>query len=107
MAKPLNDRFYLPEMMTRLGIDPARRVIAHSELTFLTAMHQCRACKAKGECRAWLDEAPMSFAFAPGFCPNKDLLFEMQFDQPGAAPLGSGPSTFDVAFRPAPARGGI
>jgi hypothetical protein len=31
----------------------------------------------------------MSFAFAPGFCPNKDLLFEMQFDQ-GEPPLLGG-----------------
>lgn len=78
--------FYLPEMMKRLGIDPAVRVIAHSKLTMLTAVHQCRACKSKSECRAWLDEAPMSFAFAPGFCPNSSLLFEMQFDQAGPAP---------------------
>jgi len=86
MASQQNDSFYLPEMMNGLGIDPGRRVVAHSELTFLTAVHQCEACKAKGECRAWLDEAPMSFAFAPGFCPNKDVLFEMQFDQPGPVP---------------------
>lgn len=86
MARKETSDFYLPEMMRRLGIDPARRVIANSELAFLTARHQCAGCKAKGECRAWLDQAPMSFAFAPGFCPNKDLLFEMQFDQAGPVP---------------------
>jgi len=94
-----NDRFYLPEMMRRLGVDPACRVIAHSELTFLTAAHQCRGCDAQERCRAWLDDAPMSFAFAPGFCPNKDLLFEMQFDQAGPVPLGCAPARLDEALR--------
>ncbi|MBS0245695.1 MAG: hypothetical protein JSR61_03675 [Proteobacteria bacterium] len=69
------------EMMQRLGIDPARRSIAQSELTYLTALHQCQGCKSKAECRSFLAQAPMSFAFAPAFCPNNDLLFEMQFDQ--------------------------
>lgn len=104
MAKTQKDEFYLPEMMKRLGIDPAVRVIAHSELTLLTAVHECRDCKSKSECRDWLDEAPISFAFAPGFCPNKDLLFELQFDQPGPAPLGC---DLGATFRPAPAHGGI
>ena len=72
---------YLFEMMQGLGIDPARHSIAQSELTFLTALHQCQGCQSKEQCRAFLDRAPMSFAFAPAFCPNKDLLFEMQFDQ--------------------------
>ena len=71
------------EMMQRLGVDPARRSIAQSELTFLTALHQCQGCRSKEQCRHFLDSAPMSFAFAPAFCPNKDLLFEMQFDQGG------------------------
>lgn len=74
---------YLYEMMQRLGVDPARGVIADSELTYLTALHQCQTCPSKEKCRDWLDRAPMSFAFAPKFCPNADLLFEMQFDQPG------------------------
>lgn len=86
MTSQRDDRFYLPEMMKRLGIDPAVRVIAQSELTMLTAVHQCRDCRSKSECRAWLDEAPMSFAFAPGFCANRDLLFELQFNQPGPVP---------------------
>lgn len=76
------------EMMQRLGVDPARRSIAQSELTFLTALHHCQGCESKQQCRHFLDSAPMSFAFAPGFCPNKDLLFEMQFDQAGPAPDG-------------------
>jgi hypothetical protein len=80
---------YLFELMQRIGVDPSRRSIAQSELTFLTALNQCRNCKSNEQCRAWLDQAPMSFAFAPGFCPNKDLLFEMQFDQ-GEPPLLGG-----------------
>ena len=79
---------YLFEMMQRLGVDPGRRSIAQSELTFLTALHQCQGCQSKQECRHFLESAPMSFAFAPAFCPNKDLLFEMQFDQAGPVPEG-------------------
>ncbi|MBS0533723.1 MAG: hypothetical protein JSR72_06665 [Proteobacteria bacterium] len=84
---------YLFEMMQGLGIDPSRRTIAQSELTLVTALQQCRNCRSKEQCRAWLDQAPMSFAFAPGFCPNKDLLFDMQFDQGGTMNAGPTPES--------------
>lgn len=81
--QPTNPSTYLREMMERLGIDPAGGVVARSGLTYLTALHRCQACPSKQQCRTWLDTAPMSFAFTPRFCPNGDLLFELQFDQPG------------------------
>lgn len=74
---------HIREMMERLGVDPATGVLAYSELTFLTALHRCRNCPSKAECRTWLDTMPMSVAFAPTFCPNADLFFELQVDQPG------------------------
>lgn len=74
---------YIREMMERLGLDPATGVLAYSELTFLTALHRCQNCPSKAECRTWLDSMPMSVSFAPTFCPNADLFFELQVDQPG------------------------
>jgi hypothetical protein len=74
---------YLHEMMVRLGIDPAGGVEAHSGLTYLTALHRCQTCKSTEKCRVWLDHAPADAVFAPRFCPNNDLLFELQIDQRG------------------------
>ena len=82
MAAPAKPT-YLREMMDRLGVDPAGGVIAHSSLTYLTALHRCQACPSQRDCRAWLDSAPMSMAFAPRFCPNGDLLFELRHYQGG------------------------
>ncbi|MDP2297377.1 MAG: DUF6455 family protein [Pseudolabrys sp.] len=73
----------LLEMMARLGVDPAGGVVAHSGLTYLTALHRCQSCPSKQECRDWLDSMPMSMSFAPRFCPNGDLLFELEVDQGG------------------------
>lgn len=74
---------HMREMMERLGLDPANGVLAFSELIYLTALHRCQSCPTKEACRAWLESMPMSVSFAPRFCPNSDLFFEMQFDQPG------------------------
>lgn len=83
MAAPEPKPTYLREMMERLGVDPAGGVVGHSGLTYLTALHRCQSCPSKQDCRAWLDSAPMSMAFAPRFCPNGDLLFELRHDQGG------------------------
>jgi hypothetical protein len=96
-AKPV----YLNEMMERLGIDPAGGVDAHAGLAYMTALHRCQACSATGQCRAWLDRAPAEVTFAPRFCPNNDLLFEMQINQPGHI---RGP-TNDLCKAAKPARG--
>ena len=78
------------EMMQRLGIDPAGGAVAHSGLSYATAFHRCEACAGKRDCREWLDRMPPSVQFAPRFCPNVDIYFELQFDQPGAGPRGPG-----------------
>jgi Family of unknown function (DUF6455) len=80
-GKP-EDTTYLKEMMQRLGIDPASGVLPHFSLAYMTALHRCESCRAKGECRHWLDSTPMSTSFAPSFCPNADILFELQVDKP-------------------------
>ncbi len=76
---------YMREMMQRLGLDPAESVLPHSSLDYLTASHRCAACPHKQTCRAWLDRAPAAVTFAPRFCPNADLFFELQFDHLGHA----------------------
>jgi len=75
---------YIGEMMQRLGIDPAGGVLPHFSLSYMTALHRCKACPARNTCRHWLDSTPMSVSFAPSFCPNADIFFELQFDRPGA-----------------------
>jgi hypothetical protein len=76
---------YLYEMMERLGIEPGGGVVPRLSLTYATALHRCETCRSKQACRAWLDIMPKSAAFAPPFCPNGDILFELQIDQPGFA----------------------
>lgn len=73
---------YLIELMERLGIDPGEGVIPQLSLNYSTAIHRCEACSTKQECRDWLGGAPKSVPFAPRFCPNDDILFELQVDRP-------------------------
>jgi Family of unknown function (DUF6455) len=82
MAEKGRKTNYLGEMMQRLGIDPASGVLPHFSLSYMTALHRCQACSAKESCRHWLDSTPMSTSFAPQFCPNADILFELQIDKP-------------------------
>lgn len=44
---------------------------------------RCEACRSKKACRDWLDYAPAMVNFAPCFCMNAYILFELQCDQPG------------------------
>jgi len=73
----------LYEMMERLRIDPRSGVIPRLSLRYATALHRCEACQYKDACRDWLDHAPSMVKFAPHFCPDADILFELQFDQAG------------------------
>ena len=73
----------LYEMMTRLGIEPCRSNLPRLSLRYATAIHRCEACPCKKACREWLDSAPTMTSLAPHFCPDADILFELQFDQPG------------------------
>jgi hypothetical protein len=72
-------------MMEHLGVEPAGGVLPRWSLSYATALHRCQACPSKEACQEWLDSMPMSVSFAPQFCPNADILFELQVEQPGDA----------------------
>jgi len=67
--------------MERLGIDPSGGVIPRLSLSYAAALHRCEACPSEQACRDWLDSLPAAVAFAPRFCPNVDIFFELQVDQ--------------------------
>jgi hypothetical protein len=74
---------HLYEMMERLGIEPDVRVLPRLSLRYVTAFRQCEACQCKKACQEWLEYAPWMVNFAPCFCINAEILFELQYDQPG------------------------
>ena len=73
---------YIREMMERLGIEPGGGAAPSLGLSYATAFHRCEACPSKQACREWLDSMPRSVTFAPRFCPNADILFELEVNQP-------------------------
>jgi hypothetical protein len=73
------------EMMERLGIEPGAGVVPRLSLSYTTAFHRCELCPSKQTCRDWLSRMPASVAFAPRFCPNADIFFELQVNQPGSS----------------------
>ena len=75
---------YISEMMGRLGIESGGGVAPHLGLRYAIALYRCKACLSKQPCRDWLDSMPASVTFAPRFCPNAEIFFELQADQPGA-----------------------
>jgi hypothetical protein len=86
MAEPFpqgHRQMHMWDMMTRLGIEPSASVLPPLGLRYATAFHICEACTCQEACRAWLARAPAEVNFAPRFCPGADILFELQFDQPG------------------------
>jgi hypothetical protein len=88
MAPPASRKrqtLYLHEMMERLGIEPGGGVVPRLSLTYATALRRCEACRSTQACRDWLDNMPASAVFAPRFCANADILFQLQADQPGLA----------------------
>jgi Family of unknown function (DUF6455) len=70
-------------MMERLGIEPGGGVVPRLSLSYATAFRRCEACPSKQACREWLDSMPVPVVFAPRFCPNADIFFELQVNQPG------------------------
>lgn len=80
---------YIYEMMQRLGIEPGEAIVPHLSLAYMTAFHRCQSCPAKDACREWLDSMPRSVAFAPNFCPNDDILFELRTNQPNRASVAA------------------
>ncbi len=73
-------------MMTRLGIEPGAGALPQLALRYATALGRCEDCRCKKVCRDWLDGAPAGVNFAPPFCANADILFELKCDQPGPRP---------------------
>jgi hypothetical protein len=69
---------HIYEMMARLGIEPGAGVLPQLSLRYATALRRCENCR----CQDWLDYAPAMVNFAPDFCMNADILFELQYDQP-------------------------
>jgi len=74
---------HIHEMMQRLGIGPETGVVPGLSLRYATAVRRCKLCEFKASCRDWLACAPAKVNFAPGFCLNADILFELQYDQRG------------------------
>jgi hypothetical protein len=69
------------KMMEKLGIEPGSSVTPRLSLTYATAVRRCELCPYQEICRNWLDRAPASIGSAPQFCPDADILFELQYDQ--------------------------
>jgi uncharacterized protein DUF6455 len=74
---------HIYEMMARLGIEPGAGVLPQLSLRYATALRRCENCRSKKACQDWLDYAPAMVNFAPDFCMNADILFELQSDQAG------------------------
>jgi hypothetical protein len=74
---------HIYEMMARLGIEPGAGILPQLSLRYATALQRCAHCRSKKVCRGWLDYAPELVNFAPDFCVNADILFELQCDQAG------------------------
>jgi hypothetical protein len=60
-------------------------VVPRLSLSYTTAFHRCKLCSSKQACRDWLGQMPASVVFAPRFCPNADIFFELQLNQVGSA----------------------
>jgi len=86
MSDPLprdHRQTHIWDMMLRLGIEPSASVLASLGLRYAAAFHLCEGCTCKPACGDWLARAPSEVNFPPRFCPGADVLFELQFDQPG------------------------
>jgi hypothetical protein len=76
----------LDDMMARLGIALSAENLPQLGLRYPTAFHRCEDCVFKSACREWLNRRTPA-SFAPPFCANADILFELQCDQPGSHPI--------------------
>jgi hypothetical protein len=89
---------HIHEMMARLGIGPETAVLPGLSLRYATAVRRCKLCRSKTSCRDWLDYAPALVNFAPGFCVNAEILFELQYDQPGPRRIDSNVKSLADSF---------
>jgi hypothetical protein len=84
MRAPVREySMHIYEMMARLGIEPGAGVLPQLSLRYATALRRCEDCRSKKACQDWLDCSPAMVNFAPDFCMNADILFDLQFDQAG------------------------
>jgi len=84
MTAPVSEySTYIYEMMARLGLEPGAGVLPELSLRYATAVHRCENCRSQKACQDWLDYAPAMVNFAPGFCMNANILFDLQYDQAG------------------------
>jgi hypothetical protein len=73
---------HIYKMMARLGIEPDAGALPQLSLRYATALRRCKECRSKKACQDWLECVPVKVNFAPDFCRNADILFELQYDQP-------------------------
>jgi len=79
MTAPVSEySTHIYEMMTRLGLEPGAGVLPQLSLRYATAVHRCENCRSQKACQDWLDYAPAMVNFAPDFCMNADILFDLQ-----------------------------
>ncbi len=72
------------KMMQRLGLETAGSVLPQLGLIYASAVRTCHQCEQSDACREWFKVAPTTLQLAPTFCPNRDLLCQLAFDQPSA-----------------------
>ena len=84
MPERERQQLFIRQMMEHLGIEPGGAVVPRWSLAYTTAFHRCEGCTDKEACREWLERMPAQVSFAPRFCPNADIFFELQVEQPRA-----------------------
>jgi hypothetical protein len=90
MAAPIPKySLHIYAMMARLGIESHAGVLPRLSLQYATAFRRCKECRSKKACQDWLEYPPAMVNFAPDFCLNADILFELRYDQPGPRPRGT------------------
>ena len=78
------------EMMECLGIDLGCAAVARLGLAYTTIFHRCETCPSKQACaNGWI--VRWGASFAPSFCPNTDILFEVAGEQPQLTTMATDP----------------
>jgi Family of unknown function (DUF6455) len=67
------------KMMEHLGIELGGGVIPRFGLMYASAVRSCEKCRSVHACTEWLETAS-STSFAPKFCPNAGIFFELVFE---------------------------
>jgi hypothetical protein len=84
MAAPIPKYLlHIYAMMARLGIESHAGVLPRLSLRYATAFRRWKECRSKKPCQDRLEYPPATVNFAPDFCLNAYILFELQYNQPG------------------------